>query len=46
MTQTTSIRLTDEEKQQAMQKAEAYGLRSLAALIRFAIQQLKHPPKR
>lgn len=43
MNHTTSIRLPAEEREMARQKMEAYGLPSLAALIRVAIKQLKTP---
>lgn len=43
MPDTTSIRLTPEDRKIAQEKADAYGLPSLAALIRFAIRQLKDP---
>lgn len=45
MTGTTSIRLSEQEKEQAQEKAEAYGLPSLAALIRFAIKKLPTPAR-
>jgi len=38
-----TIRLTDEEKQDALSKAEQYGLPTLSALIRFAIKMLRRP---
>jgi hypothetical protein len=45
MTETTSIRLNNEDKRLAREKAAAYGLPSLAALVRFAIKQLKSPQR-
>jgi len=43
MTKPTTIRLTDEEKADAMRKAESLGITTLADLIRHAIKKLRVP---
>lgn len=37
----TTIRLTEEEKQEAMQKAQTLGLRTLSDFIRYAIKRTR-----
>jgi hypothetical protein len=39
-----SIRLTDEEKQEALAKGEELGIRTLAGVIRYAIKKLRVQP--
>lgn len=38
-----TIRISDEERQQMEEKANLYGLASVSALIRFAVQNLPKP---
>lgn len=42
-TPATTIRLTDEEKEEAMKKARAHGLTTLADVIRMALKKLRSP---
>lgn len=43
ITKPMTIRLNEEEKKDAARKAEAYGLSSIASLLRFALKNLKTP---
>lgn len=45
MPEPTTIRLTDEEKALAQAKADAYGVRTLAAIIRMALRRLPMPKR-
>jgi hypothetical protein len=40
-----SIRLSDDDYEEALLKADAWGLRGLSAVSRFAIKRLPYPKK-